>query len=69
MDYDDAVREIRDNLGSQYHYDVGKAFLEIITPAIVNKVLSNSQKPLSEISEEILASLLNTEAQSSDDDY
>jgi len=67
MDYDDAVREIRNNLGHQYHYAIGKAFLEIITPALVNKVLSNSQKPLSEISEEILGSLLNTEVQSNDD--
>ena len=67
MDYDDAVREIRNNMGHQYHYAIGKAFLEIITPALVNKVLLSSQKPLSEISEEILESLLHSEVQSNDD--
>lgn len=67
MDYDDAVREISENLGHQYHYATGKAFLEIITPALVKEVLSSSQKPLSEISQEILSSLLHTVVQSNDD--
>jgi len=67
MGYDYAVKEIKNNMGYQYDYSIGKAFLEIITPSLVNEVLLSSQKPLSEISQEIIGSLLNTEVQSIDD--
>ncbi|MBM2837882.1 MAG: putative sensor protein, partial [Deltaproteobacteria bacterium] len=67
MNYDDAIREIEINLGAQYQYDIGKAFLNIISPSLVKEVNSSSQQPLSEISKEILASLINTEVQSNDD--
>ena len=67
MGYDYAVKEIKNNMGYQYDYSIGKAFLEIITPSLVNEVLLSSQKLLSEISQEIIGSLLNTEVQSIDD--
>lgn len=56
--FENAVDEIKDNLGTQFDKDVGKAFLSIITPELHKEIRNKSRKPLSSISHELIKTLL-----------
>lgn len=59
LDFDMVIAEIRDNLGRQFNREVGEAFLSQITHTLVDEVHMISAKPLSEISREVISTILN----------
>ncbi len=58
LDYDRVISEIKDNLGGQFHREVGEAFLSHITHSLVEEVQMIAEKPLKEISKEIIDTIL-----------
>ena len=56
--YDRAVAEIRSNLGTQYHRVVGAKFINIIQPELVKEAGILATKSLSEISQDIISTIL-----------
>lgn len=59
LDFEKVIAEIRDNLGVQFNKEVGEAFLSQITHTLVDEVHMISAKPLSEISREVISTILN----------
>ncbi len=53
-----ATTEIKNNIGSQYHRDVGNEFLSFITPTLVKDVRELSKKPLDVIARELVETIL-----------
>lgn len=58
LPFDIAVKEIENNIGSQYHIDVGNQFLSFITPTLVKDVRELSKKPLEVIARELVETIL-----------
>lgn len=59
LDFEKVIAEIRDNLGGQFNREVGETFLSQITHTLVDEVHMISAKPLSEISREVISTILN----------
>jgi len=58
LSFEAAVKEVRDNIGTQYHPDVGKAFLSRISPQMLRFTRETSRKPLGVLTREVLDSIL-----------
>jgi HD-GYP domain-containing protein (c-di-GMP phosphodiesterase class II) len=58
LSYERSVGEVRDNMGTQFNSEVGRAFLSIITPELLEGVRDASKKPLGVISKEVLDTIL-----------
>jgi HD-GYP domain-containing protein (c-di-GMP phosphodiesterase class II) len=54
LDYDRAVKEIKIYAGKQFDPDVAQAFLSIISPDLVKKIVKTSRRDLDVITREIL---------------
>ena len=59
LDFEKVIAEIKDNLGVQFNKEVGEIFLSQITHTLVDEVHMISAKPLSEISREVISTILN----------
>jgi HD-GYP domain-containing protein (c-di-GMP phosphodiesterase class II) len=58
LPYEKAVSEIKENLGTQYDKEVGKAFLSIVSPSLHHEIRRMSSKPLSVVSQELLSTII-----------
>lgn len=54
LSFHSAMAEIRDNLGTQYDREAGRAFLSLLTPGLTERTRGNSRRPLEAISRELL---------------
>jgi HD-GYP domain-containing protein (c-di-GMP phosphodiesterase class II) len=58
MPLDVAITEVKDNLGTQFNEDAGKALLSIITPGLHREIRNASRRPLTSLSQEMIKTLM-----------
>lgn len=58
LSFEIAYNEIKKNIGTQYNKDVGGEFLNLITPTLVGDIHELAKKPLEDIANELVETIL-----------